>query len=139
MKTSFVKRICVIGVCVCSLLGFSAIYAAIPSNLSGIWAAVANVTTGELEIEQGTSTDGGYCFTVTGFIFNDPIEGYYCQYSGHLVFARLSANSVPFQLYDAVVSRDGTIDRLGGSFTIWNAAGGGLANEAVDFNFDASR
>ena len=138
MKTSFVKRICTIGICVCSLLGFSTAYSAIPTNLTGIWFAAGNTTTGELEISQGATTDG-YCFAITGFIFNDPIEGYYCQYSGHLVFARLGGNDVPFQVYDAVVSRDGTIDRLGGSFTVWNAAGGRLANEAVEFNFDASR
>ena len=44
----------------------------------------------------------------------------------------------PIQLYEGHVSPDAVIDRIGGSFIVWNAAGGGgVANEGVDYNFSA--
>jgi hypothetical protein len=46
---------------------------------------------------------------------------------------------VPFQVYEGHVSRDGRIDRMGGSFMIWNSLGGGAFNEGPDYNFSASK
>lgn len=138
MKTLFYKRLCASALYAMSLFVFNSANAAPPSDVTGVWSAVANAVGGDLEINQ-KAFDGSYCPVITGFIFGTPIEGYYCIYSGHIVFSRLNARGVPIQIYDAYVSRDGTIDRIGGTFFVWNAKGGGLADESVEFNFDASR
>ena len=122
---------------VLSLLWAGAASAAHVPVVTGTWAAQANQTTGSLVMTQLASTRT--CKPVTGTIFGNPIEGFYCPSVGRLVFARKTAGGTPFQFYEAHVSRDGTVDRIGGSFAVWNLSGGGLANEGVDFNFSATR
>ena len=124
---------------VLSLLWAGAAFAAHVPVVTGTWAAQANQTTGSLVMTQFISART--CKPVTGTIFGNPIEGFYCPSVGRLVFARKTSGSgsTPFQFYEAHVSRDGAIDRIGGSFAVWNFSGGGLANEGVDFNFSATR
>lgn len=112
-------------------------YAAHPPVITGVWSLVANQSVGNIAINQLASA--ATCKPVTGNMFGNAIEGYYCPSTGRLVFARRTAAGVPFQLYQGYVSRDGAIDRIGGSFSIWNPAGGGLPNEGVDFPFLASK
>ncbi|MGD9510865.1 MAG: hypothetical protein AB7I59_12430 [Geminicoccaceae bacterium] len=56
-----------------------------------------------------------------------------------LLWAGTASAGVPSQLYEAHASRVGTIDRIGGSFAVRNLAGGGFADEGVDFSFSATR
>ena len=137
MRTTFLKLTSALfGV---SLLGIGAANAASPASVAGSWSAVGNQTTGFLRIAQGASA--AVCKPIAGSIFvaANSIQGFYCPVTGRIVFARRNAGGVPFQLYEGHVSRDGAIDRIGGSFLVWNAAGGGFANEGVDFNFSAAK
>ena len=120
-----------------SLLWASAAGAAHPASVQGVWSAAANRTTGSLVIVQPASAAA--CKLITGTIFGSAIEGAYCPASGRLVFVRKLANGVPFQLYEAHVSQDGPIDRLGGSLVIWNTTGGTVTTDGPDYNFAAAR
>ncbi|MGQ0446463.1 MAG: hypothetical protein ACT4O2_15395 [Beijerinckiaceae bacterium] len=111
--------------------------AAHPLSVAGTWNATANQTLGVLAIAQPASA--ATCKPINGTIFGNTIEGYYCPAVGRIVFARRTGGGTPFQLYEAHVSRDGVTDRIGGSFLIWNASGGGFSNEGVDFNFSATK
>lgn len=121
-----------------SILGLSTApaNAASPASIAGNWAATANQTNGVLAINQIASA--AVCKPIRGTIFGSAIEGYYCPVVGRIVFARLTGGT-PFQFYEGHVSRDGVTDYIGGSFSIWNVVGGGLANEGVDFPFFANK
>lgn len=113
--------------------------AASPLNIAGNWSATGNQTLGNLSIFQAASA--AVCKPISGSIFGGTshIEGFYCPVTGRIVFARSTSGGIPFQLYEGYVARDGVVDRIGGTFQIWNASGGGLSNEGVDFNFSATK
>lgn len=111
--------------------------AASPASIAGTWSVVGNQATGSLVIVQPSGS--GTCRAISGTIFGSPIEGFYCPPTGRVVFARRLASGVPFQLYEGYVGRDGAVDRIGGTFIVWNASGGRLSNEGVDFNFSATK
>lgn len=68
-----------------------------------------------------------------------PIEGYYCPKSGRIVFARKNESGKAMQFYKGVVARGNVAKRMGGSFLIWNAEGGGAFDEGVEYNFRATK
>lgn len=111
--------------------------AASPLNVAGNWSATANQTLGALVIVQAASA--AVCKPISGTIFGNSIEGYYCPVTGRIDFARKTGGGIPFQLYEGYVARDAVVDRIGGSFLIWNVSGGGMSNEGVDFNFSATK
>ena len=136
MKVSLIKGICA-AVGALSMLGAGSVEAASPPSVAGNWAATGNQTLGALSIAQAASVN--VCKPIRGTIFGSTIEGYYCPVTGRIVFARRLANGTPFQLYQGQVARDAAIDRIGGTFLIWNATGGGFGNEGPDFNFSATK
>jgi hypothetical protein len=117
-----------------SFLWAGSAYAAHPASVAGTWTATGNLTTGQLVISQGTGTT---CRVINGTIFNSAIEGHYCPAVGRIVFVRKLSNGVPFQLYEGYVSQDAAVDRIGGTFKIWNLAGGAATTDGVDYNFNA--
>lgn len=137
MKTSVFKQIGVAALGAMSLLWAGVAQAAHPASVAGGWRATGNQTLGALNIVQAASA--AVCKPISGTIFANSIEGYYCPVTGRIVFARRNAGGVPFQLYEGHVSRDALVDRIGGSFMVWNGPGGGFANEGVDFNFSATK
>ena len=139
MKTMLLKRARATALASMSLLWIAGANAAAPASIAGTWSAVGNQTLGKLEISQAASA--ATCKPIRGSIFSSTttIEGFYCPVTGRIAFARRTAGGVPFQLYEGHVSRDGAVDRMGGSLIIWNGAGGGLGNEGVDFNFSATK
>lgn len=138
MNTSVRTRIGALGLCASLLLGVGTAEAASPASIAGVWSATANQTLGALVIAQA-AVPTGVCKAISGTIFGSTIEGYYCAATGRVVFARRLANGVPFQLYEGHVARDAAVDRIGGTFQVWNGAGGRLNNEGVDFNFSATK
>jgi len=141
MKSSFAARICAAFIGFIPLLSMAAANAGHPPTVAGNWSATANQTLGPLVIMQPASP--ATCKPIQGNIFGDRIQGFYCPSTGRIVFARLAqqagAGLVPFQLYQGHVSRNAATNRIGGSFLIWNPAGGGLPDEGVDFNFSATK
>lgn len=137
MTSLSIKQILATGLGALSLLWIGAADAASPLSVAGTWAATGNQTLGSLVITQTANT--AVCKPIIGSIFGSAIEGFYCPVTGRIVFARRTATGVPFQLYEGYVARDAAIDRIGGTFKIWNATGGGLSNEGVDFNFSATK
>lgn len=137
MKSTFVIRTCLISLGSIPLLCMAAANAAHPPSVAGNWAVTANQTLGGLVIVQAPSA--AVCKPISGNIFGNPIQGNYCPVTGRIVFARQTGASLPFQLYQGHVSRDAAVDRIGGSFLIWNAAGGGFPDEGVDYNFSGTK
>ena len=135
METKSMKRALSAVLGLSALLWTSTAYAAHPASVAGNWNAVGNQTTGTLAIVQAASA--ATCKPISGSIFGagTTIQGSYCPSTGRIVFARRNAAGVPFQIYEGYVARDALRDRMGGTFMVWNAAGGGLANEGVDYNF----
>lgn len=120
-----------------SLLGGTDAQAASPPSIAGNWSAVGNQAIGVLTIFQPFSL--AVCKPISGFIFGSPIQGFDCPATGRIVFARTTAAGLPFQFYQGAVGRDAVVDRIGGTFSIWNGLGGGAANEGVDYNFSATK
>ncbi len=138
MKHISMKRVCAALAGLAVLTMATAADAAHPASVAGRWNATANQTLGALTIVQPVSA--ATCKPISGTIFTNPIQGYYCPATGRIVFVRRTGSVVqtPIQLYEGHVSHDAVIDRIGGSFIVWNAAGGGgVANEGVDYNFSA--
>jgi hypothetical protein len=136
MNTALLNRTMCATLGLLSLLWAGNAYAAHPASVGGTWTATGNLTTGQLVISQGAGTT---CRVITGTIFNSAIEGNYCPAVGRIVFVRKLSNGVPFQLYEGYVSQDATVDRIGGTFKIWNAAGGAATTDGLDYNFNASK
>jgi hypothetical protein len=102
-----------------------------PPSVTGTWTTRANQSSGTLVIS--TQSAAGNCRSITGTIFGDPLEGFYCPLSGRIGFARKNG-TMPFQYYDGVLSQDGANDYMSGSFAVWsNGAEPGL------YSFFASR
>jgi hypothetical protein len=137
MKLTLLKQAGFATFGVLSLLWAGVAEAAHPVNVSGNWRATGNQTLGALIIVQAASA--AVCKPISGTIFGNSIQGSYCPVTGRIVFARRTAALVPFQLYQGYVSRDAPVDRIGGTLMVWNALGGGFANEGVDFNFSATK
>ena len=142
MKTASRVGIFVTSLACLPLLLAEAATAASPTFIGGDWKGVSNQTAVTLNIIQFASI--GVCKPIGGNMSGvvNAIQGYYCPVTGRIVFARRTVVGgvlTPFQFYEGHVSRDGVIDRIGGSFAVFNPSGGGFANEGVDFNFSATK
>jgi len=106
-----------------------------PMSVVGTYSVLGNQHAGTLRItSQGAS---GLCRRIVGSIYNyEPIEGFYCPYSGRIHFVRKSAaNNDTTQVWTGNLSQAGPVLRVGGTFTAVNAAGGSLG----EYNFNASK
>ena len=122
MKVNF-KQGTAIAACFGSLLWGSAAYAdGWPPSVAGTWAAVANQSSGTLSITQPTSSLN--CRPISGSIFGNPIQGFYCPFSGRIVFVRKNTNGITTQYYQGNLSQTGSILRIGGSFSSLNTTYG---------------
>ena len=110
------------------LPGVALSQSATPGNITGRWSAIANTSTGTLNITQ--SANG----TISGTILGNPLQGYYNRSSRRIVFVRI-ANGIPFQFYSGWISGNGL--GLGGQFNVWNLSDG--ASGGVDYNFSATK
>ena len=142
MKTASRVGIFVTSLACLPLLFAQAATAASPPSVGGVWNHVGNQSVGPLVIFQFASA--AVCKPITGSMFGlaNAVQGYYCPVTGRIVFARrqlLGGVMTPFQFYEGHVARDGVIDRIGGSFAVFNPSGGGFANEGVDYNFSATK
>lgn len=102
-----------------------------PVSVVGNWTAEANQTVGLLQIV--TQSDVGLCRPITGAIFGDPIQGFYCPFSGRVSFLRkLASTNATIQVYSGNLSQQiaGQPLRIGGSFS---SMGGGFG----EYNFRA--
>jgi hypothetical protein len=106
-----------------------------PLSVVGNWSVQANRGTGTLSItSQGTS---GNCEGITGTIYGgNPIQGFYCPFSGRIHFLRslIYANGTldTIQAYTGNVSQTGATLHIGGIFadTEWSFG---------EYNFQASK
>jgi hypothetical protein len=102
-----------------------------PVSVVGNWTVRANNAVGVLSITfQGAA---GQCRPISGAIFGNPIQGFYCPASGRIHFLRKNAvTNDTFQDYTANLSQDAAIDYMAGTF----ASDGGSFGE---YNFSGSK
>lgn len=102
-----------------------------PASVVGNWNVRANNSVGILSItSQGLV---GQCRPISGAIFGNPIQGFYCPASGRIHFLRkIAATNDTIQDYTANLSQDSGIDYMGGTF----ASDGGAYGE---YNFSGSK
>lgn len=104
-----------------------------PASVVGTWSVNANNATGSLVItSQGTI---GLCRPIAGNIFGNPIQGFYCPFSGRITFLRKAAvNNDTFQVYSANLGQvfSGFPLRMSGTFSSMGASFG-------EYSFFASK
>jgi hypothetical protein len=106
-----------------------------PGSVVGNWSVLGNQSPGTLSIASQAST--GLCRAISGTIYGNPIQGFYCPYSGRIHFVRKSAQTNDtYQVWTGNLSQAGTVNRMGGTFTSVNATLGGSLGE---YNFQASK
>ncbi len=108
------------------LLGNPAYADGWPTSVAGNWSIVANQSAGTLTITQPASTLN--CRPITGSIFGNPIEGFYCPSSGRIAFSR-KINNIAAQYYQGNFSQAGAITRIGGNYSSVNSSIGGPIGE----------
>ena len=94
-----------------------------PTNISGSWSILANQSSSKLVVTQDTSDPQALCQSISGTVFKDTFQGFYCPGSGRIAFKRVTSE----QSYSGNLSQTGTIlymagtfDSLGGSFGEYN-------------------
>lgn len=88
-----------------------------PGSVSGTWTIVANQMESVLVLKQGTAGAGSQCQPISGTVFGDTLQGFYCPGSGRIAFKR----NVSLQTYVGNLSQAGTITRMSGT---WLSLGG---------------
>ncbi len=102
-----------------------------PTSVVGNWNVRANNSVGVLSITFQAAA--GQCRQISGAIFGNPIQGFYCPASGRIHFLRKNAaTNDTIQDYTANLSQDAGIDYMGGTF----ASDGGAYGE---YNFFGSK
>lgn len=130
-----VKKQAFAWVCASLLLGATAAKADNwPGSVVGSWAVLGNHSPGTLVISSQAST--GLCRAIAGTIYGNPIEGFYCRYSGRIVFARKNnASNDTTQVWSGNLSEANTVLRMAGTFAVVNSGGGSFG----EYNFNASK
>ncbi|MBI3900002.1 MAG: hypothetical protein HY308_17170 [Gammaproteobacteria bacterium] len=117
-----------------TVLVTTAASAAPPPNVLGNWSVLGNQTAGALVINFQAAV--GICRRITGAIYGNPIEGFYCPATGRIHFLRKNAaNNDTFQSWTGNVGDDAAIDRMGGTFMASTPAGG----VPGEYNFQAAK
>lgn len=133
MKVNF-KQGTAIAVCFGSLLWGGAAYAdGWPTSVAGNWSIVGNQSAGTLSITQPVSNL--YCRPIYGTIYGNPIEGFYCPYSGRIGFVRKTPSGIAHQYYQGNLSQTGSTLRIGGNFGVFNSNGGSFG----EYSFYATK
>ncbi|MFN6528546.1 hypothetical protein [Nostoc sp. ChiSLP03a] len=130
------KTYTAIAVCCGTFSGVSSAYAdGWPTSVAGTWSVVGNQSSGSLVITQPASALN--CKPISGSIFGNAIEGFYCPSSGRIAFVRKSSSNFPYQYYQGNLSQTDSTLRIGGSFSAFlsNGIGGSLG----EYNFSASK
>ncbi len=135
MKTTFAGSallVCIISVAPLPPTGAEA---ARPANPSRAWQVIGNQTSGSLVIDQSAVPMARR--VITGSIFGNAIGGSHCPTKGRIAFVRKNSAGAPFQIYERPESQDGVTGKIGGSFMIWNSAGGAITSDSPDLDFSA--
>lgn len=133
MKNPTLKSRMVIAVGFVGLLWAAMASAQYPPNVSGTWSIIGNLSSGTLDITQGTA--GGQCQPIQGTIYpalptGGAVLGYYCPATGRIAFFRKNAAGVAHQAWIGNVSFVGQPQRMGGTFHALDpASGSGILGE----------
>lgn len=102
-----------------------------PPSVVGTWNVKANTGIGTLNITSQQAT--GQCRQISGNIFGDPIQGFYCPFSGRIHFVRKqAATNDTTQVYSANLSQKIAAPLfMGGSFSSLGSAFGEYAFTAT--------
>ncbi|MCW7538814.1 hypothetical protein OOT46_13280 [Aquabacterium sp. A7-Y] len=117
-----------------SLVATSAMADGWPGSVVGNWNVLGNQSAGVLSITSQAA--GGLCRRIVGTIYGNPIEGFYCPFSGRISFIRKNgANNDTSQSWVGNVSQAAAVLRMGGTFAAVAPAGGSPG----EYNFQATK
>ena len=105
-----------------------------PTSVVGAWAVTGNQTAGTLNV--ASQATAGKCRAITGTLYDDPIQGFYCPASGRVEFARKLSNGATFQVWSGQLSDRGPVLRMGGTFSSLDVFYGGNLGY---YNFQAQK
>lgn len=99
-----------------------------PTSVVGSWNVRGNLNTGTLNIT--TQAGSGRCRAITGTVYGNPIQGFYCVNTGRIYFARkLPANNDTVQVWSGHLSETAPTLLMGGTFASIDSASGGTLGE----------
>ena len=107
-----------------------------PESVEGNWAVTGNRSNGTLSITSQGAPGTGKCPAITGTIYNDAVQGFYCPGSGRIHFVRKLSNNATIQAWTGQLSDTGTVLRMGGMYSSVDVFYGGNLGE---YNFQARK
>ncbi len=118
-----------------------------PGSVAGNWEVIGNLSTGTLAIVQYPGAAGSMNRPIRGTIYKtDNIEGYYCPYSGRIVFVRFDkATTSPKQFWSGHVSQlsksASVKNMMGGTLTVFrhDTVQGTVGGSLGEYNFSAKK
>jgi hypothetical protein len=103
-----------------------------PTSVVGTWSVLGNQSPGLLQITFEFNTGG--CGPISGTIYGNNIQGFYCPSSGRIHFLRkLSGTNVTFQAWTGNLSQVGPTLHMGGVFSDV------LDSPLGEYNFQATK
>jgi hypothetical protein len=109
-----------------------------PATLVGNWVVTGNHSTGTLSITSQASSPTDNCASISGTIYGDAIQGFYCPGSGRIHFLRKKSLNRTIQAWTGQLSytNPSQVLRMGGMFSSVDELEGGNLGE---YNFNASK
>jgi hypothetical protein len=107
-----------------------------PPSVVGSWSVLGNQSLGTLSITS--QAPSGQCRKILGTIYGNPIEGFYCPFSGRIHFVRKdNVTNDTSQAWTGNLSQAiaGQPLRMGGVFSSVGPGGGSLG----EYNFHATK
>ena len=105
-----------------------------PSSVVGSWSILSNFAPGTLNISS--QSNSGQCQFITGTVYGDPMQGFYCVNSGRIQFVRKRPdNNDTIQIWTGNLSQAGSTLHMGGTFSVVDPAGGSFG----EYNFNADK
>lgn len=105
-----------------------------PTSIVGQWALMGNQYAGTLNITAQAAT--GKCRAITGTVYGENIQGFYCPASGRFQFLRKLSNGATFQVWSGQLSDRAPVLRMGGTFSSVDGTVGGALGY---YNFHAEK
>lgn len=105
-----------------------------PTSIVGQWQLMGNQSAGVLNVTSQASV--GKCRAITGTVYGESIQGFYCPTSGSFQFLRKLSNGATFQVWSGQLSDTAPVLRMGGTFSSVDGTYGGALGY---YNFQAQK
>lgn len=130
-------KVSAISIAICAMLTVDAAPAVAdgwPLSVVGTWSVLGNFSPGVLSISA--QDNSGQCQFITGTIYGDPVQGFYCPGSGRIQLIRKRRdNNDTVQVWTGNLSQASSTLHMAGTFTAVDNGGGSLG----EYSFNADK